>query len=82
MSAVACLPSGLVHQPPAWTRNAPTRSRVPSIASGVTPAALILPAVAVSCSQVAGMSASVSPAYAQRSVLICSARVEVSLGTQ
>ena len=82
VSAVGCLPSLLVSQPPFCTMKAPIRSRVSPSASGTCPLALIFWATAVSCSQVVGTSASVSPALVHRSVLICRARVEKSLGAQ
>ncbi len=82
VSAGACLPSVLVIQPPACTMNAPTRSRVSPMTSGVTPLAVSFWATLVSCSQVVGTSASVSPALCHRSVLISRARVEKSFGAQ
>jgi hypothetical protein len=81
-SAVACVPSLLTSQPPFSTMNAPSRSRVSPVASGVIPAAFSFFDTVISWSHVVGISASVRWAFAQRSVLISSASVEKSLGMQ
>ena len=83
MSAVAWLPSALMIQPPACTMNAPIRSRVSPMASGMIPGRLdLLGDRGQLRPRWSGTSASVSPAFVHRSVLISSARVEKSFGTQ
>ena len=75
-------PSSLSHQPPFCTTKAPSRSMPTPMPSPAWSLVVSFFETASSSSQVVGMSASVRPAFAHESVLICRARVEKSLGTQ
>ncbi len=72
----------LTSEPPACRMNASTRSSVSLKTRPVTLPVVSFLATVSSWSQSLGMSASVRPAFVHRSVLISSASVEKSFGTQ
>ena len=76
LSAVIVLPSGETTQPPACLMKAPLRLMSLPMTRPVTFPDVSFLATASRPAQSLGMSASVSPALVQRSVLISRARVE------
>ena len=76
VSAVTLVPSLLITQPPAWTMKAPPRLMSLPITRPVTLPLVSFLATVSRPAQSFGMSASVRPALAHRSVLMTRARVE------
>src|SRR5579871_2871771 len=76
------VPALFMYDPPFSAKKAPSRSRVLPMSSPMTPLLVSFLASAASMFQLVGISALVSPAAFHSVVLISSARLEKSFGTQ